>query len=73
VTIDYSETIAPEGDAEGRVLESLANGEPYVFIVTTIEDDGSLSLRVAVGGGLGSPSTIRSILAKTMAALPEES
>ncbi len=33
--VNYSEIEADEGDAEGRVLESLANGMPYAFVVAT--------------------------------------
>jgi hypothetical protein len=65
MTAEYSETVAPEGDAEGRVLESLADGMPYAFVVATSLEP--LNLRVASGH---EPDTIRALLGQTLRALP---
>lgn len=63
---EYSEIETPEDDAEGRILETLANGMPYAFVVaTTIEPD--LNIRVGSGHGVG---TIRALLGQTLRALP---
>jgi hypothetical protein len=67
MAFEYSETIAPDGDAEGKVLSTLADGELYVFVVCKIDEDGALNLRVASEHGA---DTIRGILQKTLAALP---
>lgn len=65
MTADYTETVAPEGDAEGRVLETLAEGMPYAFVVAT--DLEPLNLRVASGNDV---DTIRALLGQTLRALP---
>lgn len=65
MTAEYTETVAPEDDAEGRVLETLAHGMPYAFVVATSIDP--LNLRVASGHDQG---TIRALLGQTMRALP---
>lgn len=71
MAVDYSEHTAPEGDLEGEVLETLSGGEPYIFIVSALMPNGELSLRLAVGAGLSDTGTVRNILTKTLAALPE--
>jgi hypothetical protein len=65
MTAEYSETVAPEGDAEGRVLETLADGMPYAFVVATSLEP--LNLRVASDH---EPDTIRTLLGHTLRALP---
>lgn len=65
MTADYTETVAPEGDAEGRVLETLADGMPYAFVVATELEP--LNLRVASGHDV---DTIRALLCQTLRALP---
>jgi hypothetical protein len=65
VTADYTETVAPDDDAEGRVLETLANGMPYAFVVATELEP--LNLRVASGNDV---DTIRALLGQTLRALP---
>ncbi len=66
MTADYIETEADPGDAEGRVLDTFANGMPYAFVVaTSIEPD--LNLRVASNFGV---DTIRSLLGQSLRALP---
>ncbi len=63
---NYSEIEAPDDDAEGRVLDTLANGMPYAFVVATSIEP--LNLRVASGYDVG---TIRALLEQTLRALPE--
>ena len=43
---DYTETVAPEDDAEGRVLAGLADGMPYAFVVATELDPFSRTANV---------------------------
>lgn len=71
MTTEYRETIATDDDAEVVVLEALAGGQPHVFIVSTVLPDGGLNLRVVVGGGIDSGSTLRNLLSKTLDAIPE--
>lgn len=63
---EYIETEADPDDAEGRVLETLANGMPYAFVVATAIDP-DLNLRVASGHGMG---TVRALLVQTLRSLP---
>ncbi len=63
--VNYSEAYADEGDAEGRVLESLASGMPYAFVVATSLDP--LDLRVASNFDT---ETIKALLTQTLRALP---
>lgn len=65
MSADYTETMADPDDAEGRVLETFANGMPYAFVVATSIDP--LNLRVASGHETG---TIRALLGQTLRALP---
>lgn len=67
MTIDYSETVAPEGDPEGKALSILAEGEAYIFIVARVDDDGGILLRVA---SEEDPDTIKGILRKTLGGMP---
>ncbi len=62
---EYSEIEAPHGDAEGRVLDTLANGMPYAFVVVISLEP--LSLRVGSGHDVG---TIRALLEQTLKVLP---
>lgn len=62
---EYTETEADPNDAEGRVLETLANGMPYAFVVATELEP--LNLRVASQHDLG---TLRALLVQTLRALP---
>lgn len=62
---DYTETMADPDDAEGRVLDSLAGGMPYAFVVATELEP--LNLRVASGHGT---DTIHALLSQTLRALP---
>lgn len=67
-TTEYRETEAPPDDAEGRVLNALASGEMYVFIVATIDpEDDSIGLRIASEHG---PDVIKGLLRKTLASMP---
>jgi hypothetical protein len=65
MTADYSETEADPGDAEGKVLETLADGMPYAFVTATSLEP--LNLRVASGHDA---DTIRALLTQTLRALP---
>lgn len=65
MTAEYSETVAPEDDAEGRVLETLADGMPYAFVVA--KNLEPLNLRVASGHDA---DTIRALLTQTLRAFP---
>lgn len=65
MSADYTETEAPDNDAEGRVLETLAEGMPYAFVVATSIEP--LNLRVATGNDTG---TVRALLGQTLRALP---
>lgn len=69
---EYQETEVDETDTETKVLEALADGQPFVFIVVKDipEDPNGFNLRVGVGGGVSRPDTIKAILEKTLEALP---
>lgn len=62
---EYTET---EGDdlTEGMVLNALAKGQPYAFVVVTSLDP--MDLRVA--SELSGVETLRALLSKTLGALP---
>jgi hypothetical protein len=65
-------TDAPEGDARNDVLELLADGNPWVFVYAhNLAGDG-LGLKVETGGGVRDTTTLRSLLTKTLNALPKE-
>lgn len=61
----YSEVEGNTDDAESVVLNALAGGMPYAFVVATELEP--LNLRVASGYGAG---TIRALLTQTLRALP---
>jgi hypothetical protein len=62
---EYTETVAPDDDAETRVLGALADDMPYVFVVATSLEP--LNLRVDSQHGV---DVIRSLLKQTLKALP---
>ncbi|MET0916703.1 MAG: hypothetical protein ABWY81_10955 [Jiangellaceae bacterium] len=64
---EYSEIEAASDDPEGRVLDALADGQPYAFLVAT-EIDPDLRLRLASNHSV---STIRALLNQALRALPE--
>jgi len=70
VTTEYKETEIPEGDTRNEVLETLAGGHPWVFVICEIDDEGGLNLKCETGGGVRDAATVRSLLEKTLAALP---
>jgi hypothetical protein len=70
MTTDYKETEVDGSDLENRVLETLAEGHPFVFIVANVDTEGHIDLRVATGGGIPDTETIKNLLHKTLAALP---
>lgn len=63
---DYKETVAEPDDVESRVLDALAGGMPYAFVVATSLDP--LDLRVATNHD---GATVRALLNQTLRALPE--
>lgn len=63
---EYTETEAEPDDVEGKVLEALADGAPYAFVVATSLKP--LEIRIASGNG---PDVIRALLEQTLRALPE--
>ncbi len=67
---EYKETEVPPGDTRSEILETLGGGHPFVFVVCQIDGDGSLDLKVETGGGVRDAATVRSLLEKTLAALP---
>lgn len=70
---EYRETETDESDVETKVLEALADGQPFVFIVVEDipEDPNGFNLRVDIGGGVRTSNAARGILQKTLEALPE--
>lgn len=60
-----TETEAAPDDAEGRVLDALAGGMPYAFVVATRLDP--LDLRVATNH---EADTLRALLNQTLRAMP---
>lgn len=62
---EYTEIIASEDDAEGRVLEVFAEGMPYAFVVATSLEP--LNLRTESNHDVG---MIRALLGQTLRALP---
>lgn len=71
MSTEYSEILVNEDDTETSILSTLAKGDPFVFIATEIMMNGDLNQRVVVGNGVRDTKTIRSVLNKTLAALPE--
>lgn len=57
------------GDPVNDVLEALAGGKPFVFIVVSAEDSGGIDLKVETGGGVRNADDIRNILQLTEGAL----
>lgn len=70
MAVEYTETLVGEDDTGGNVLEALAQGHPYVFIVCRIVSDGQLDFSVNVGGGVADAETTKNILRKAIGALP---
>lgn len=47
-------------DTETQVLNALAGGKPYVFLVGDLDGE-KIELRIACGGGVGSARDIRTM------------
>ncbi|GAA2696372.1 hypothetical protein [Actinoplanes palleronii] len=69
---EYKESKAPDGDARLDMLDHLANGEPWAFIVAKDLPGDEFNLAVEVGGGIRDAATVRALLTKTLRALPED-
>jgi hypothetical protein len=67
---EYKETEVPDGDTRNEVLEMFAQGHPWVFVFCEIDGGGGLNLKCETGGGIGDAATVRSLLQKTIDALP---
>ena len=67
---EYKETEVEAGDTRNDVLELLAEGHPWVFVSCEIDGDGGLNLKCETGGGIPDTATVRSLLQKTIDALP---
>jgi hypothetical protein len=71
--VERTVTDVPAGDTRNDVLELLADGNPWVFVYAhDLPVSEGFGLKVEVGGGVHDTRTIRSLLNKTLAALPEE-
>lgn len=67
--IEYSEEeIDPGEDPRQDMLEHLASGKPWVFVVADHCGDG-IGLKVNVGGGIPDGATVRRLLEMTLKAL----
>lgn len=66
MTAEYSEIVADDDDAEGKVLDAFADGMPYAFVVATSIEP--LRLRVASNHDV---PMIRALLSQALKALPE--
>ncbi len=70
---EYTETDLDSTDVENVVLEALAGGNPFAFLVTRIDrETGDLDMRIATGGGIPDVRTLRNMLEKALRAIPEE-
>ncbi len=75
MAVEFSEYEAPADDTRMEVLEQLMGGKPWVAIrVTETGEDESgeftFSIGMECGGGITDSQTIRSLLEKTLVALP---
>lgn len=68
---EYKETQAPEGDTRGEVLDQLCGFNPWVLVIAALDEDGGMTLKIEMGGKISEARTIRNLLKKTLAALPE--
>lgn len=70
MSTEYSEREAEPAEADrGKVLDALADGAYWAFLMTTIEADGNLSLRLEMDDRIGTDE-LKIILQKTLAGLP---
>ena len=63
---EYTETETEPDDPEAKVLDALADGMPYAFVVATSIEP--LNLRL---GSNHSVATVRALLVQALKALPE--
>ena len=57
------------GDPVNDVLNTLAQGKPFLFVVAEVDEDGGIGLKVETGGGVRNVDDIRNILRLTEKAL----
>lgn len=67
---EYIETKVSPGDTRTDILETLSGGLPFAFVYASFSDGGQLDLKMEVGGGVTDVKTVRSLLQKTLDALP---
>lgn len=53
------------GDPVNDVLNALAGGKPFLFVVASVDTEGGIDLRVETGGGVRNTDDIRNILRLT--------
>jgi hypothetical protein len=72
--VKYVETEAGPEDADRElVFNALAGDRSWLFITAGFsgdEDDVSIDLKIETSGMIGSTASVRSLLEKTLAALP---
>jgi phosphoribosylformimino-5-aminoimidazole carboxamide ribonucleotide (ProFAR) isomerase len=57
------------GDPVNDVLNALAGGKPFLFVVASADDEGHIDLKIETGGGVRNTEDIRNILRLTEGAL----
>jgi len=67
MSTEYIEKEGVLDDPEGRVLDALADGMPYAFLVVTTLDP--LNLRLATNHEAG---IVRAMLTRTLEAMPDQ-
>jgi hypothetical protein len=69
----YSEVEAPPGELKGEIMDTMVGHGLWVLVSATIsgdEDKPDLNLKVETGGMVPDTDTLRSLLRKTLEALP---
>lgn len=67
--LDYSESWVDANDPQNSVLEALAKGQPWVFVVANDAPGDGVALKVETGGGIRDSAMLRNLVEMTLKAL----
>ena len=68
--MDYLETEVPDGDQRQQMMETVAEGHPFVLVVADLDAFPEIALKVHIGNGVNDTDGAVSLLWKGLEAMP---
>ena len=69
---EFIQTIVDEDDPETGILDAVAGGRPWAFLVARSDGPDGLGIEASVGGGIVDVALFRKLLTLALDALPDQ-